>query len=244
MTKLLAFDADQDVSGVVPRAKAVGIAAAARYLKNLSAAEVRALSAAGIKIISIYESTARRALDGAMAGRMDGEHAVTQAKGLGQPAGSAIYATVDFDAVPLQIPTVLSYLAYFRAALGNAYRLGVYGNGLVCKAALDGRLADYTWLAGGLGMQGSRDFLASGRATLVQDVGDAQHETLGIAIDSDTINADDFGGWLIPVPATVTIPPVRGLQEALVAEGLDPGPVDGVFGPRTQAALAEHYKRS
>jgi hypothetical protein len=35
---------------------------------------------------------------------------------------------------------------------------------------------------------------------------------------------------------------VRQLQEALKSKGHDPGPVDGIMGPKTQAALREYQK--
>lgn len=35
---------------------------------------------------------------------------------------------------------------------------------------------------------------------------------------------------------------VKSLQKALQEKGKDPGPIDGVMGPRTQAALREFQK--
>lgn len=35
---------------------------------------------------------------------------------------------------------------------------------------------------------------------------------------------------------------VRGIQKALQEKGMDPGPIDGVMGPRTQAALRAYQK--
>jgi len=35
---------------------------------------------------------------------------------------------------------------------------------------------------------------------------------------------------------------VRSVQDALKSKGYDPGPIDGVFGPRTQAALKDFQK--
>ena len=194
----LAFDADQDVTKVIQAALTKKVVAAARYLKNLLPVEVAALSAAGIKIISIYESTATRALAGHDQGVSDGTAALNAAAALGQPQGSALCVTVDFDATADQENAVISYITGFKEGTTGEAKIMVYANGAVCQAALDAGVADYTWLAGGMGMRGSRDFLASGKATIVQDVGDAQHEDLGISIDSDQIEQADFGGWLLP----------------------------------------------
>lgn len=193
----IGFDADQDCSSVAADAVAASVGFVCRYLKNLSLAEAKALSAAGLKIVSIFESTAERARGGAPAGATDGAKAFLQASALGQPQGSAIYATADFDDAAVEDATVIAYFAAFKAALEGQGKLGVYANGATCQAALDAGIADYTWLAGGMGMRGSRAFLATGKATLVQDVGDKQGLDLGIDIDSDTAYAEDFGGWTL-----------------------------------------------
>jgi hypothetical protein len=198
----MGFDADQDCSAVAPRAKAQGVEFCCRYYKNLSPREALALSKAGLKIVSIWETTAERALQGAAAGTEDGNNARDAGAALLQPEGSAIYATADFGEVATQDPAVMAYLSAFKTALGGEAKLGVYGEGAVCQAALGAGIADYTWVAGGRGMRGTVAFLASGRATIVQDVGDAQGLGLGISIDSDTAAGSDYGGWsLAPAPA-------------------------------------------
>jgi glycoside hydrolase-like protein len=191
----IGFDADQDCSHVAADAFAKGVEFVCRYYKNLGLAEARALSAAGLKIVSIWETTAKRALAGAGAGKIDGGLARNAGAALGQWQGSAIYATADFGEVQGEDAAVFAYLAAFKEALGGQAKLGVYGEGAVCQSALDLGLADYTWLAGGMGMRGSRAFAASGRATIVQDVGDKRVLDLGIDIDSDEARVDDYGGW-------------------------------------------------
>jgi hypothetical protein len=41
-----------------------------------------------------------------------------------------------------------------------------------------------------------------------------------------------------PAPTVLDLSTVRGIQQGLVALGFDPGPVDGIDGPNTQAAIA------
>ncbi len=247
----IGFDADQNCSHVAPAAQAKGVSWIGRYLKNLYLPEVQAISAAGLKIVSIYESTAERALGGAPGGAADGARALLQAKELGQTRGSALYATADFDATLAQERDVLSYCVGFRAQLAGAYKFGIYGSGAICQAALDAGIVDYTWLAGGMGMRGSRAFHDAALATIEQDVGDERNLDLGIGIDSDIALADDYGGWSLsiaapsPAPQRVlrlTSPPMTGadvghLQARLAALGFDPGPADGVFGQHTEAAV-------
>lgn len=245
----IGFDASQDCSRVAAAAVSAGVDFVCRYFKNMSLAEARALSDAGLKIVSIFETTAKRALGGAPAGATDGARSLDYARQLGQPPGSAIYTTVDFGEVVAEDSLVIAYLAAFKHALTleGIYKLGVYGEGAVCEFALDGRIADYVWLAGGMAMRGSREFLATGRAHIVQDVGDKAGLDLGISIDSDTSKDGDYGGWSLPavvvepIPA-IDIPSVLQLQRALNIAGASLAE-DGVWGIRSSAALAAYYHR-
>jgi glycoside hydrolase-like protein len=193
---IIGFDADQDCSRVAAAAKAKGVGFVCRYLKNLTVSEAHALAAAGLKIVSIWETTANRALAGPAAGSFDGHAAMRMAAMLRQPQGSAIYATADFGETQGEDATVIAYFAAFKRAIQGQAKLGVYGEGAVCEACLIAGVADYTWLAGGMGMRGSRAFQLSGKATIVQDVGDVRGLALGISIDSDVANVDDYGGWI------------------------------------------------
>ncbi|HEX3862752.1 MAG TPA: glycoside hydrolase domain-containing protein [Stellaceae bacterium] len=254
----IGFDADQDCSHVAALAVERGATFVCRYLKNLSVAEARTLSAAGLSIVSIFESTAQRSLSGGAGGTADGTKALTQARSIGQPSGSAIYFAVDFDATSAQTTVVLAYLAAARAALGGAYKMGAYANGAACQAARNHQLVDYTWLAGGMAMRGSADFAAAGRATMTQDVGDKRGLNLGISIDSDVALTADFGGWQVGV-ATVAVAPVQtpplpthpdpvygavyALQTALSVAGEAVGAVDHILGPQTLAATQSYMRK-
>jgi hypothetical protein len=194
----IGFDADQDCSGVADAAAAKGVKFICRYLKNLRAAEVAAVHNAGIAIVLIWETTAERALLGAPAGVVDGTRARDMASALGAPAGTAIYLTADFGEVVAQDAVTIGYFAAAKRAFADEAKMGGYAEGAVCQAGLDAGIFDYTWLAGGMGMRGSRAFADSGRATIVQDVGDKQGLDLGIDIDSDVAIDGDIGAWLPP----------------------------------------------
>ncbi len=236
---LIGFDADQDCTGIAEAAAAKGAAFCCRYFKNMSVAEARALSDAGLLIVSIFETTANRALAGRVAGTVDGARSLDYAKQIGQPPGSAVYATVDFGETADDDKAVMDYLSAFKTGLANLYKLGVYAEGAVCQGALDRGIADYTWLAGGLGMRGSRMFAASAKASIEQDVGDEQGLALGISIDSDRALVEDYGGWSLP--AAPPMPTALDLQRALNARGANLSQ-DGVWGPRSAAALAAYYR--
>ncbi|WP_164821350.1 glycoside hydrolase domain-containing protein [Paenibacillus koleovorans] len=118
--------------------RADGFEFVCRYLvptgfKRLTPEEATAISEAGLKIVSVFETTADRALGGRTAGLADGALAAQVAARVGQPEGSAIYYAVDFDATPSQMWTVIEYLKACAEA-SPAFMAGVYGSYKVMQA--------------------------------------------------------------------------------------------------------------
>ncbi|MZQ81783.1 DUF1906 domain-containing protein [Paenibacillus sp. 5J-6] len=115
-----------------------GYSFVARYLvpsgyKALTKSEAQRISQAGLEIVSVFETTASRALGGRNAGLADGATAVQVAHQLGQPAGSCIYFAVDFDATSAQMATVVAYIRAASEATPE-YTTGVYGSYAVMEA--------------------------------------------------------------------------------------------------------------
>lgn len=120
-----------------------------RYLvpsgwKRLTKKEAEAINAAGLKIVSVFETTASRALGGRAAGLTDGRIAMETAAAVGQPQGSRIYFAVDFDATASQMDEVL---AYIKAAgeTAQGYTAGVYGSAAVVEAAMKAQACTGFW---------------------------------------------------------------------------------------------------
>lgn len=137
--------------------KADGYEFVCRYLvpsgwKQLTKAEADAISAAGLQLISVYETTADRALGGYAAGLADGAKAVEVAAAVGQPKGSRIYFAVDFDARAGQMQTVIDYIRGCSEATPD-YTTGVYGSAAVVQAVMiagvcSGYWQTYAWSRG------------------------------------------------------------------------------------------------
>lgn len=138
--------------------KASGYTFACRYLvpedgwKALTRGEAEVISTAGLETVSVFETTANRALDGYAAGLEDGAIALQVAAAVGQPKGSCIYFAVDFEATKSQMPTVLEYIRGAREAVPG-YFTGVYGSYaviLACNAAgvCDKYWQTYAWSSG------------------------------------------------------------------------------------------------
>jgi len=173
--------------------KAAGVTFVCRYLshdttgKNIGAAELQSLRAAGMAIILVWESTAARALAGTGAGQADAVTALSQARGLGFPDDRPLFFAVDFDAVLTEQPKINDYLDGAASVIG-LNRMGMYsGYGPMVRAFDAGKIRygwqTYAWSAGkwdaraGL-QQYSNDELIGG-----QDV------------DFNRSILDDFGQW-------------------------------------------------
>jgi Domain of unknown function (DUF1906) len=139
---------------------AAGIKLVSRYLshdsgKNLSAAEAKALLAAGIAVLLNWETYADRAAEGYAAGVADGRDAAALARSIGAPLGLVIYFSVDFQPVDKQFGAVADYFRGVRAGLAGQFRIGVYGNDDIVDYLHGQRLVEaewqtYAWSAGRL----------------------------------------------------------------------------------------------
>ncbi len=97
------------------------------YAKRLTLPEADAISQAGMKIVTVYETTATRASGGAASGSADGDAAFREAKKLGQPPGTAVYFAVDYNAQPKDYDAIEQYLLAAGKKL-SGYEVGVYGS--------------------------------------------------------------------------------------------------------------------
>lgn len=132
--------------------KANGYDGVARYLvpstsawKALTKAEADIIQAAGLKIISVYETTADRALGDYQAGVANAKTAMQVAAQVGQPTGSTIYFTVDFDPADAQLSgPIAGYFSGIHDTLVG-YDVGVYGNYDVCVFLKGKGLVTHLW---------------------------------------------------------------------------------------------------
>lgn len=185
--------------------KDAGVTFTARYLshdtsgKNLDSGEAARLSAAGIWLLVVWESTAQRSLDGYAAGAQDARDAAAQAKAVGMPGDRPIYFAVDFDASPGQKDAIIRYFQGVNSVLGKN-RSGMYGGYYPIKWAFDAGVINWGW----------QTYAWSGgkwdsRAQLQQYSND--HVIGGVGLDYDRSTKSDYGQWKVGVTPTPPAPP-------------------------------------
>lgn len=202
MAPVLGIDVAWD-RPTVAQIKATGAHWVARYFspdstKDLTAAEVISYPAGGLAVVTVYESTAARALAGYAAGKADAQAAEAQRKAVGLPATHVHHFAVDTDT------TWAKVWPYFQGVLSvlPIARVGVYGGIKVINGAY-GQGFRYLWqtVAWSSGQW-------SPHATIRQPGG----TLLGGGADIDTAEAPDFGQTPRPVTPEVDDMPYTPAQ--------------------------------
>lgn len=140
----------------------------------LARAEAQAISAAGMKIFTVYEDFGQAAQFDLSRdqGQRDGAEALRQAHAVGQPQGTVIYFALEglpngYRAADIQ--HILQYCGGVAAGLADQYTIGVYGDGVVCQSLLDEGVCTHTWLAqASYSFEGSKAFYRRRRWNLAQ----------------------------------------------------------------------------
>jgi hypothetical protein len=136
-----------------------------RYLGGsyaMSQTEAKRISTGGLYIVSIWEKGRPTSVSyfTSAQGTSDGQGAIAAAKALGQPAGTPIYFTVDYDASAADIKgPITAYLQAIKKVFeddNNYYALGLYGSGAVLSYFKN--TYKHTWLAGASAWRGSGAF--------------------------------------------------------------------------------------
>lgn len=163
-----------NIGSIAAALKAENISFAARYYssttrqrqKRITRGEAQEILRAGIALALVYEDgpTDDQYFSRAR-GEQDARHALDYAAELGQPAGTAIYFAVDYDAPTSDVTGVIqAYFDGIGSGLAEAdgaakYEIGVYGSGRVCAHIKEEmHLAKYSWLAESHGWAGHSNY--------------------------------------------------------------------------------------
>lgn len=237
----------------VAQIQATGAVGVARYFspdpsKNLTASEVGAYTLAGLSTVTVFESTAGRALAGYGAGQSDARLAESQRLACGLPSTHPVHMAVDTDT------TWSSVQAYFEGAASvlGIRRTGCYGGVKVITGAHGyglrylwqtvawsaGQVSPYTTLYqnGGTALGGQADI----NHVLVRDYGQYPPDTgadvitpadLPVLVNTDNVLAappdasdiatNKFWTWGSHIVATTTAARAANTRTAAMSAKLD-----------------------
>jgi hypothetical protein len=215
------IDVNVDITQHLSALKKAGVTDIIGYLnphgqtsKVVTPARAKAIAAAGMTLALVSEGWGdfQHGDISAAAGKRDAEHALAALPTLGASPTAAVYFAVDTDASTGQIQSlVVPYFKAIKAAFaGSKYRIGAYASGAVCNACLALGLIDFSWITQSNGFLGTKEFLASGRWTLHQQM---PAKVAGIDCDPDVANTGvtDWGQFvpfaLVPAANTVELSP-------------------------------------
>lgn len=179
------------------------------WTKALRTAEANELLAAGIPIVSNWETTATAMRGGGTQGITDALQLAADWRALGAPTNLAGYFSADWDVQQGEVSLCLDYLAGAASVLGKP-RTGVYGGYRIVKAAID---AGYRGWQTAAWSSGQWDPRAVARQT-------GQKQTIG-GVDTDVneiIDLSGLGAWH-PEEDDVTPQDIEAIAEAVYRHG-------------------------
>ena len=196
------------------RVKSLGYGFCVRYLfpplKGVTKVEATAIRAAGLGLVVVYESYAKRANEGRAAGIADGKTALAFARSIGFPETRPLYFAVDFQPTTADLAHVDAYLQGVAFSIGLA-RTGVYGSYAVvdhCYARITARFfwQTYAWSSGKV----------SPHAHLLQYQNGVM--VAGANVDLNESRQWDFGSWEATVKPAIVWPklPVKPATKPVV----------------------------
>ena len=147
--------------------------------------------------MSVYQDSAKYAsYFSASEGEKDATIALSLAKDLNQPAGSAMYFSVDYDATNPHMASNKEYFSALQSVFDTAdvkYKIGVYGNGLTCRIIKDEeKYAEYSWLSHSIGHEEYLQYDFPDKYNIKQ----AEFVFYNnIQFDDNIAVGDDYGQW-------------------------------------------------
>lgn len=203
LPSLVATPIQDPVSG-----EAGGLDFIMRYLGRIKIAEVNAIHAAGLKVVSIVERTpvvppeqliqVYHAYFTFDRGKQDGQFGIDKARALGQTASTPIYFGVDYDDPAWyrgDFSNIIDYFNGVNTAMSDEnfpFEVGVYGGGCVLKECQARHLTVRFWQANASGWCGNKTRLPF--ANVVQQTQRTFPGTT-LLVDPDFSPNGDEGGW-------------------------------------------------
>jgi hypothetical protein len=179
-----------------------------RYLsgyasKDISKTEYQTLTAAGVKVVLVYEKQAQRPESGKTAGIADAKAVQGLLATYGLPADAFVYYAVDYDTTVG--PNITGYFQGVNSVRG-VDKTGVYGSYAVVTGCLKGNLVSKAWQT--YAWSGGK-WSTDSRTVLRQVKNGVKYSGWPIDVDIDEAWAAEYGfvgGTTAPAPKPHTTP--------------------------------------
>lgn len=160
--------------------------------KTLTRAEARAIGAAGLHVLPVFQDIHRAPEHfSAEIGAADAAAARAFARKVGQPEGTTLVFAADLDADAQTVDQrIVPHFAAIRAALAGRFRIGAYGAGGLLARLLDDGLIDIAWLSMQRGHAGTQAFFRSKRWALRQVPPEQTRAESGLRYDRNVCAVD------------------------------------------------------
>lgn len=169
-------------------ARRIGATFIGRYLSAVSETELEDYAHAGIDTIGIFETGARRALDGEQAGAQDARYVERRLQDL-RAGGRPCYFTCDTEVTGSQLGAVRAYVRGATDVLGW-HRVGMYGSYALVEHLHAMNACRYLWQT--LAWSGGQ---WSPHAQVRQLA--IEKNVMGAHVDIDRAYTPDFGQWRV-----------------------------------------------
>ena len=169
--------------------------AASDFKEKLTQEAAQEICKAGLRLFTIWENgfPTSASYFTATRGTADGAGAVRCARNVGQPSGTTIFFSVDYDAADTDLKAITTYFTAVHAKVRAAgYFVGIYGSGSVCLYLTQAGLAGASWLAQSTGFNGYEGWQS--KATIVQG---PQQTLMGMDVDLDTLAPKSAVTWTV-----------------------------------------------
>jgi Domain of unknown function (DUF1906) len=148
---------------------------------------VQGILKAGLKIWTIQEhgNPTQASYFSEDQAKADAEAFLSWASMVGQPKGTGVFPTADYDSNPNDI---LPYARVFHDIIkAEGFLMGIYANGVTCKALKDAGLAHWDWLTQSTGFEGYE--MWKPHTSIIQE---PSGTVLGLDVDFNVIQTTDL----------------------------------------------------
>lgn len=204
------IDASSNTANYIKTIKSKSVTRVGRYYnkqdssalpsKCLTAQEAITLCSSGFSLVVIYQQEQSSYTDfSEEKGLEAANYARACAIRVGQPEGSGVYFSVDFDATQDELEKyIVPFFQGIKAEL-TEFKIGAYGSGLVCNTLYDKDLIHFRWLSQSKGYSGTKEAINSKQYNISQQYPPGKLDSLLVDYDESIGSDTDIGAFKVTI---------------------------------------------